>query len=784
MTAVTDKDGKASVNFTPPSAGTLRLVAAVSDTRGRVNKSATYLWVTGGGYASWEISNSDALKLIADRDQYKVGDVARILVPAPFAGATGLVTVERGKVRESSVRAFPGNSEVLEVPISDGSVPDVFVGVILYRPPTLEDPVPRYKVGYVELKVSTDTRVLNVSIKPDRDQARPGDAVHYDIQVTDSQGKGTRSEVSVSVVDKAILSLADERGPDGLHAFWFERGLGVNTASSMAVSVNRANDVISEAAAGGKGGGGLSDERIRQDFRNSAFWQAQLVTDDTGHASVDVTMPDNLTTWRMQVRAISGDILVGEGSSELLSTQPLLLRPALPRFLRVGDRPSVRLVVTNSTRSATSVTVGLRAEGIEITDAADRTVEVAAGGSTLVQWPASISAEGKAKLTFSAKSNAGLTDAISQELPVYLDVTPETTATGGVVKGKEVDEAVYLPPYALLDKGSLTISVQAALTKQLAPELSAFAPRLYEGPADKATRVAATLAVVRSDKTATVPFTNAQLSSDVAALIALQKGDGGWAWCNLCPTSDPEITAWVLIALGQWRHEGNSINQQSLERAAGYVQSYINRLTDVEHPADVNQKAYLLYALSIAGKANANLPTMRALFQQSRARLTNWGRAYLLLGFSEAGLTRKDKEISALLNDLAGNVLPSATGNHWEDPHLPGLHADQPAHDRGGPGGTGEGGAGPPVDRRDGALAWRRAPGWVRWLRPARRGHPGALQLRGHDRRARGRLRLQRRPRRLPGARREAEVRRSCPEREEADVAGGRHGHEHSQPGA
>jgi hypothetical protein len=58
---------------------------------------------------------------------------------------------------------------------------------------------------------------------------------------------------------------------------------------------------------------------------------------------------------------------------------------------------------------------------------------------------------------------------------------------------------------------------------------------------------------------------------------------------------------------------------------------------------------------------------MRSLLQQERANLTNWARAYLLLGFANAGLTKDDVEVQMLLNDLAVSVIPSANGNHWED---------------------------------------------------------------------------------------------------------------------
>lgn len=147
LTATTDAEAKATVRFTPRSPGSLRLVAEVTDSERRVARSATFLWVSGEGYARWRVTNDDTLQLVADKDQYEVGDSAQVLVPAPFEGAVGLVTVERGKIISQTTARFPTNSELLRIPILDGHVPNIFVSVVLYRPPTAADPVPRYKWG-------------------------------------------------------------------------------------------------------------------------------------------------------------------------------------------------------------------------------------------------------------------------------------------------------------------------------------------------------------------------------------------------------------------------------------------------------------------------------------------------------------------------------------------------------------------------------------------------------------------------------------------------------------
>ena len=255
-TATTNEAGEGSITFTPPRSGSYRIVAESTDEQGRVARSSRFLWVSGTQRVQWQVRNDDVIELIADRESYEVGDVARVLVTAPFEGAVGLVTIERGRVLSSEVRVFETNSEVLEILIGDAHLPNIYVGVVLYRAPTEDDPLPRYHVGYVELPVSTAPRRLDVQITPDRERAVPGETVRYEVQVTDWRGRGAAAEVSVAIVDKAVLALADDVGPDGLRAFWFQRALGVYTASSLAVSVDRRNDIYSEAEEGGKGGDG------------------------------------------------------------------------------------------------------------------------------------------------------------------------------------------------------------------------------------------------------------------------------------------------------------------------------------------------------------------------------------------------------------------------------------------------------------------------------------------------------------------------------------------------
>src|SRR5690606_38235525 len=259
-------------------------------------------------------------------------------------------------------------------------------------------------------------RTLNVDLQPSVEQAQPGETVQYDITVTDSAGRPVQAELSVVMVDAAVLSLADLVDQTGLQAFWFQRGLAVQTASSVSVSVDRNNDAIAEPEAGGKGGGADGDA-FRSEFRNTAFWEAMVRTDASGRATVEVTLPDNLTTWRTQARAVSGDTLVGEATHELLSTKPLLLRPALPRFARVGDSFSLRTLVRNATEQAQEISVSLSVTGLEVATDQTQTLVVQPGASGEFEWAATADRTGTATVQFRAVA-AELEDAVQISFPV------------------------------------------------------------------------------------------------------------------------------------------------------------------------------------------------------------------------------------------------------------------------------------------------------------------------------------------------------------------------------
>ncbi|MCC6840918.1 MAG: hypothetical protein IT230_12245 [Flavobacteriales bacterium] len=76
----------------------------------------------------------------------------------------------------------------------------------------------------------------------------------------------------------------------------------------------------------------------RSDFRETAFFLPDLLTDKDGSVILKFTMPDALTRWKLLGLAHTTDLKTAQFTKEVVTQKPLMVVPNLPRFLREGDR--------------------------------------------------------------------------------------------------------------------------------------------------------------------------------------------------------------------------------------------------------------------------------------------------------------------------------------------------------------------------------------------------------------------------------------------------------------
>src|SRR5690606_4959170 len=261
---------------------------------------------------------------------------------------------------------------------------------------------------------------MDLTVEPNIDVdagefAGPGDTVEYTITATDWQGTPVpNAEIGVSLTDLAVLTIAQPNSQDLLPFYYSERGISVRTSSALTISVDQATQTIIDTIKGGGGGfgeGGIFD--VRQEFVDTPLWVPSLITDEDGQVTVSVTLPDNLTTWRLDARAVTtgadGPMLVGQTTFDLLSTKPVLIRPVTPRFFVVGDQAALAAVVNNNTDEDLVTEVTLEGTGFRVAEGTDltQTVTIPAMGRARVDWPLEILDVTVVDATFYASAGDG-----------------------------------------------------------------------------------------------------------------------------------------------------------------------------------------------------------------------------------------------------------------------------------------------------------------------------------------------------------------------------------------
>jgi alpha-2-macroglobulin len=177
---------------------------------------------------------------------------------------------------------------------------------------------------------------------------------------------------------------------------------------------------------------------VRQNFADTALWVGNLQTNAEGLAEVELTMPENLTAWKINVWGMGHGTRVGEGSAEIVTRKNIIVRLQAPRFFVETDEVVLSAVVHNYLKEAKQVRVVLDLEGetLEGPESMEKTVEIAADGETRVDWRVKAVREGEATIRMSALTDAE-SDAMQQSFPVLVHGMLKTESFSGVIRPAE-----------------------------------------------------------------------------------------------------------------------------------------------------------------------------------------------------------------------------------------------------------------------------------------------------------------------------------------------------------
>lgn len=167
---------------------------------------------------------------------------------------------------------------------------------------------------------------LNVEIIPSKDKYSPGEKVKLTINVKDQNGKGVKSRLNLSVVDKAVFNVVSDTTNilDTIYSNINYRSYTYSSHRDLELGMER----------GGMGDANGGETRTK--FSDTVYFK-EIETDENGNAVIEFELNDSVTTFVATVHAANRDAYVGVGKKEISSTLPLAISVIEPNGLKEAD---------------------------------------------------------------------------------------------------------------------------------------------------------------------------------------------------------------------------------------------------------------------------------------------------------------------------------------------------------------------------------------------------------------------------------------------------------------
>jgi len=749
-------DGEAEARFHAAEAGQYRVACTVTDDAGHAIEGGYLLTVLPDNPEDADSFRYNHLELTAEQREYKPGEWARLLVATDRSDATVLVFLkpENGVYQQPLVLRVTGKNEDFGVHIGHRDMPNAFVEAVtisdgrvhtvvreLFVPPqdrvTNVEVLPskaEYKPGEaatVKVKLtgadgmpvtgavaltmydrsvdyiaggsnvpdireffwkwrrdhspeSTDNlaRVFGELLKPNETGMQNLGAFGHLVQERFSRAKG----MTTSAVPMRGLAAGGGFGGGG--------PLGAPAPMEAAAPAMMADNF--DLDAGGEGGQGQStplvEATVRSNFADTALWEANKIAGEDGTVELSLTMPENLTDWKIRAWAVGDGTRVGEAETTVVTRKNLLVRMQAPRFFTETDEVVLSANVHNYLSSEKQAQVSLELEGetLAFLDEPTRTVTVPAGGEVRVDWRVKAANPGGAIVTMKALTDEE-SDAMRQTFPVNVHGMLRTESFAGTVRPDESEETVT---FTVPEKRRMGDSlVEVRFSPSLAAAMVDALPYLADYPygcteqtmnrflptvVTQATlkRMNVDLAAIKTKRTNLNPqevgdavdraagwgriggkaepknpvWDEAEVAKmageGLARLVEMQAPDGGWGWWPGASSSNPHMTALVVHGLNVGKASGldvpAGVTERGVEWLRGHQQRQIGLLKNggKEKPVEPyktaadNLDAFVWMVLVENGAADKE---MEEFLYRDRQKLSLYALAMVGLGLEKAG---------------------------------------------------------------------------------------------------------------------------------------------------
>ena len=421
----------------------------------------------------------------------------------------------------------------------------------------------------------------------------------------------------------------------------------------------------------------LAEPSVRSLFADTALWKGKLETNNLGVAEVSLTMPENLTTWKVGVWSMSHGTKVGMGSTELITRKDLIVRMQAPRFFIEKDEVVLSANVHNYLENEKLVTVTLELPGEELESIDERIqqVTIAAGDEQRVDWRIRVIQEGQAVVRMLAQTDEE-SDAVEMKFPSYVHGMLKTESWAGTIRPEEErgQLAIHVPEERRMEQSRLEIRFSPTLAGAMVDALPYLADYPYGCTEQTLNRFLPSVitqqvlremqldpAAIREKRT----NLNAQELGDhltrakgwkrfpenpvfddeelqrmvkegVKRLTEMQNSDGGWGWF-----SGDEERSWphttAVVVHGLWMAQKNGVTlvphvqEQGIAWLERYQQQQLKLMTNWNQDNKQPKKRYAdnldAMVYMVLAESDRQDSTMREYLYRDRSQLTVYSKA-------------------------------------------------------------------------------------------------------------------------------------------------------------
>jgi CD109 antigen len=220
------------------------------------------------------------------------------------------------------------------------------------------------------------------------------------------------------------------------------------------------------ADAAGVGEGLAEVERVRQFFPETWLWQ-DILTDYDGRGSLNVSVPDSITTWMLRAVALSKEKGLGIGEAQLKAFQPFFLKVDLPYSFIRGEEFPVKVAIYNYLDEPQNVRVEIeKGEWFDLLDQPVKRVDIAANDIGAIEFMIRPQKLGVNNVKVTARSrqaaDAMIKTVIVEPEGVSREMLKNLTLSGDT--SRIVDTSI--PPFVVEDSGRVFLAATSSFLTQ------------------------------------------------------------------------------------------------------------------------------------------------------------------------------------------------------------------------------------------------------------------------------------------------------------------------------